>query len=253
MTTKFHVLACTIVLALSTLTLNAQAAPLVFDANVTPDVIFGSGNLNGGFTVDQDNGVEIGLRGKLRHNAAGAPENTFNSNGDGTYTFNSGVAPTQTFPTAEWSFEWSINSDYLGTSGVKLDDLTYALSLDSDPGPGVTATPFDPINGPFWDHSTGNNGTDSSNDNVAANAGDYAANIAADNVAQNSWKPHWYIPGFNPTVNGTYTISLTALSGGSPVASSSIDVITVPEPGTFALAGLAGLIGTLAVRRRRAQ
>ncbi|MEQ8837455.1 MAG: hypothetical protein RID07_11680, partial [Lacipirellulaceae bacterium] len=81
----------------------SASAVTSFDQNVTPDVIFGSGNANGGFTVDTDNGVELGLRAKLRHNAVGAPENTFNSNGDGTYTFKSGVAPTQSFPTAEWS------------------------------------------------------------------------------------------------------------------------------------------------------
>lgn len=90
-------------LSLSLGTGNQAAAALLYDQNVTPTVIFGSGNLNGSFTRDRRNGVELGLRAKLRHNAAGRPENTFNSNGDGTYSFAAGVAPTKTSPTAVWS------------------------------------------------------------------------------------------------------------------------------------------------------
>ena len=116
---------------------------LLFDENVTPDVIFGSGNTNGSFTVDRANNVELGLRGKLRHNALGQPENTFNSNGDGTYNFAAGVAPLQSAPTAVWSVEWSINSDFTdqsGTPGRALKDLTYLLSFDTDPSLGSTST-----------------------------------------------------------------------------------------------------------------
>src|SRR6056297_387646 len=67
------------------LALSAGAASAT---SVTPDIIFGDGNDNGSFTVDRSNNIEIGLRAKLRYNLAGVPENTFNSNGDGTYSFN---------------------------------------------------------------------------------------------------------------------------------------------------------------------
>lgn len=43
-------------------TTGIAAAGQLFDANVTGDVIFGDGNANGGFSVNQDNGLEIGLR-----------------------------------------------------------------------------------------------------------------------------------------------------------------------------------------------
>lgn len=109
---------------------SGHAMGLQFDQLVTPDVIFGDGNANGAFTVDRSNGVELGLRGKLRHDGSGLPQNVFNSNGDGTYSFDAGVAPGQSFPTAVWSFEWSVNTDFDGTSGYMLDDLTYALGLD---------------------------------------------------------------------------------------------------------------------------
>ncbi len=88
----------------------SASAVIMYDENATPDVIFGSGNANGSFTVDRANGAELGLRGKLRHNGSGLAENTFKSNGDGTYSFAAGVAPTQSSPTAVWSFEWTIRN-----------------------------------------------------------------------------------------------------------------------------------------------
>lgn len=258
------------------------SSALMFDQNVTPDVIFGSGNANGSFTTDTRNNVEIGLRGKLRHDATGAPANTFNSNGDGTYSFAAGVAPTQAFPTAVWSFEWSINTDLSGTSGVKLNGLTYRLGLDTDTSTATNfSIMFDPIhaNDPHplggvncWDHSMGNNSTangagvevlaaDCRSGVVAAKiaaAVQYAANIGTYNVAQNSWKAHWFFgPGFDPTVDATYDIYLAAFNpNGAEVARSQIQIIVgrggaeVPAPATLALLGL-GMLGLGAVRRYR--
>lgn len=235
----------------------SQAA-ITYDDDVTPGVIFGSGNANGGFTVDRQNGVELGLRGKLRHNASGLPENTFNSNGDGTYTFEAGVAPTQSYPTGVWSFEWSINTDYLGTSGSKLSDYTYELSLDQDRGPGVDPLVFDPINDVnpgnsmvLWDHSMGDNSTANGAGVEAGDASTYATNLGTYNVAQQSWKPNWFIPDFDPTKKGEYTISLTAFDGLNAVASSSIVINAIPEPGSIALLSLGGLFGTAVYLRRR--
>ena len=58
------------------------------------------------------------MRGKQRFNT---PANTFNSNGDGTYTFEA-VAATSgagwiTTATPIWNFDWSVNTDYDGSSG----------------------------------------------------------------------------------------------------------------------------------------
>ncbi len=243
----------------------SASAALMFDQDVTNNVIMGTGITNGAFTTDRANGVEVGLRAKLRHNAAGAAENTFNSNGDGTYSFAAGVAPTQAAPTGVWSFEWSINSSYDGTGGA-LNSLTYMLSLDTDPSAAVSFLTFDPINDinpgsgvVAWDHSIGDNTTAESAgaETTSVDTIGYGAAISANNLAQNSWKPHWFIPGFDPTLDGTYDFALTAKNlNGATVASTSIQVIvgagaTIPEPGTIAIL-MTGLLG-LAARKKFAK
>lgn len=244
---------------------NASAA--LFDQNITPDAIFGSGNANGGWTVETAGGVELGLRAKVRFNDMNLPENTFNSNGDGTYTFDAGLPPSGfgfapgSSSTAVWNFEWSINSDVDGTANRVLDELTYLLEIDFDPTAGTNFLPFDPINVPSpnsADHAIGTNATgNGGGTSVTNNPADrpaYLNLIAANNVAQNSWNMEFFDNAgggfpFDGAQTGEYTIRLTAFGVAGPLASTEIVVNAVPEP-TSAVLGLLGLAGVASRRRR---
>lgn len=221
-------------LGLASVSLLAMALPsqgaMAFNQNVTPNILFGEGNANGFFTVDKDNGVELGLRAKIRY------QGVYNSDGAGTYSF---------LPTDNWNVEWSINSDYEGTTGTKLSGLTYVLT-GYFYGSNVA---YDPVNVLIADHGIGDNSTaNGAGDNDGARTPvSYASLIAANNVAQNSWRSLMYAPG-------SYVYTLEAFKEGNLVASTSItvEVAPVPEP-TTVLAGALLLIpfGVSAMRRLR--
>lgn len=227
-------------------------AAVLFDQDITPDVIFGSGNVNGSYTVwtstYSGDGIELGLRAKLRHDVNGNPQAIFNSNGSGTYTFEAGVAPTQLFPTGVWSFDWSINSSSI--AGTRpLDTFTYQMSLVDNLGASTGTVTFDLVNeaNPAND-ALGNNST--VNGGGTVDSANYATNIGIFNVAQNSSKAHWVMPTYDPNDMGVYTISLAAFDGATQIAEVSIDVEVIPEP-SQALVGLLCVAGVFLRRRQR--
>jgi len=213
----------------------AAHAAVTYDDVVTPEVLFGAGNANGGFTVDRANGVELGLRGKVRFPV---PANVFNSNGDGTYEFQAGIFNGTENP--QWAFEWAINSNYDGTGGP-LSAYTFSLEMDFDPGAGTNFLAWDhvsaptaaipyavPVNPGFYDHSIGTNATANGAGVEAANPAAYAALLAGNNVAQNSWRYTFYDGApylFDANATGTYDIRLTAYQGVTQVAQVTIQIL----------------------------
>ncbi len=206
------------------------ADALTFDANVTPDVIFGSGNSNGYFTVDQGGGVELGIRAKIPYTGV------IHSNGDGTYSYTLAELLAAD-PSQRWNFDWTVNTDFPGSSGMKIDDFTYRLGIDFDPSQGTDFLEFDPItpnapplNAAFFDHSIGDNFTLNGAGTEAADSATYAGLIANNNVCQQSWR-HAFFPihptlTYDPTIDGTYDIYLNAYDGANNlVASTTIQVI----------------------------
>ena len=106
----------------------------------SPNVIFGSGNEDGQFSKSTANGIELGLRGKLRYNEGCLAENTFNRIANAGYNFPKGNPAAcsgmdDNRPT--WSYEFSINSDVGcdvagGDACTPLDAYDYHIQLDDD-------------------------------------------------------------------------------------------------------------------------
>jgi len=125
----------------------ALAAPVNGTGNITANVLFGSGNANGSWTGVNTGAVELALRGKLRYDNAGNPQNTFNYDGDRTYTFDPANSAPQN-GNAIFNFEFAINTDVTDTDGTPdkaVGAYIYELTADSDPS--VAVSPFDI--GPF--------------------------------------------------------------------------------------------------------
>ncbi|MBA4343357.1 MAG: hypothetical protein C0423_14570 [Methylibium sp.] len=251
--------------ALASVAATAQAS-LSYDQNVTSNVIAGTGIGNGGFTVDKANGLEIGLRARVRYPS---PTNVTNSNGNGSYNHAvGGFGPGNA--RASWNFDWSINT---GTAAISA--YTYRIGIDYDAGLGTNYRVFDPLNSvnpnpaagglALWDHSFGNSGTaqgagvEATGVDLATFLASYNALESSNSLVQNSWNLAFYSDAshlFDPNLNGNYSIYLEAFNAnGGLLARSEIDVIvgtgTVPEPGSLVLAlgALGGLL--LAARRRR--
>lgn len=205
---------------------------IAFDQNVTPEVIFGSGNANGSFTVDRTGSLELGLRAKERYPT---PSNTFNSNGAGKYTFSTGHSVANP-DRPLWNFEWSVNTNYDAVGSDVLSSLTYRIDIDYDPAVGTTNfQSFDLISTDgtfFWDHAIGDNSTGNGGGTSATDILSYTTLVDNNNVAQNSWSLGFFDDGSHvslPDVGGEYDIVLTAFRAGVPIGSTSIVVAAVPE------------------------
>lgn len=216
--------------AIFSLFLSFSVSALVeYDQNVTPEVIFGSGNSNGSFTTDRRNGVELGLRAKIPF------VGTTNSNGDGSYSFTLDETDhdNDSGTDRRWNFEFSVNTNYNGSSGNNIDQYTYEIGVDGDPGDGTDFLVFDPITPtmtqPFYDHSIGDNATANGLGAEATDSASYLNLISSNNLLQQSWR-HAFFPfspldTYNPNSPGTYDVYMVVRLAGIEVARTDIKVI----------------------------
>jgi len=249
------------ILAVAILTALGAASPayaLLFDQNITPHVIFATGIPSGGWTVDRANGVELGLRARLRS------QPTVNSNGDGTYSFTPGLTSGNM---ALWNYDFAVNVNFDGLSNpnLSLGLVDILLSVDTNPGLGTSFVTFDIFgvkNGGnglgFTDNAVGNNGTPIGGGTPTNNRNTIGPAIVAQNSENLASGNPPFTPPFDANAAGIYDFQLTATKSGDSAVLATTKMRVIVKAAAISaqasmglfLFGLAALVG-LQWRRHR--
>jgi hypothetical protein len=202
------------------------------DGSGSPGWYDGMGNPNGGFTVDTENGIELGLRAKLRQspNVIDSPTNL--------YVVPAGLQPSS--PThATWNYEFSIDLAPLGvSSGLVLGNIANSTTLTiTDVSTGATNT-VNPLT--YWGDDSGFGPTKT------------VPETPTEWGVQQSENPLFadfpLAASYNPNSPDLYRFDLTVNNPSGPgVLASDTMFVSVPEPASFSLIG----VGALALLRRK--
>ncbi len=218
----------------------------LFDQDVTPDILYGSGNSNGSFVRSVSNNVEVGLRIKDRF----VGDN--HSNGDGTYSPEVGFFSGDSGP-AIWNYDFAINLNQDGGGSPRLfDEVSIELQIDLDPSPGTSFLTFDPLS--VWtDNAYGDNTTANGDGDDSAETNANLGSSSNFYITQNSQNIGWLFNTlgdtlFDVTQNGTYDFRLVVSDlNNNVLAQTAMQVLagTGGEAGDREIAALRFLDGNL--------
>ena len=235
----------TILFALLTALIAPAAQADVYSfGGVTPDVIYGSGNTNDYWGIYTENGIELGMRARVRG------EDTYNVTLAQTYIHEAG-SPDGT--AATWDFDFAANVGTRNLENTRID-----LWIDLDPTTGVNYFELEDIFTHFSDNEVGTAATGSGG-GLEYSAETGGTTLADYTVVQNSLNLGELGLVFDPYVSGTYDFLLHASNISNPsnefkidTAWMQVEVVAVPEPATIViLLQLAALSIAIGRNRRR--
>jgi hypothetical protein len=212
-----------------------------------PGWYLGTGNPNGGFTVATSNGIELGLRAKLRQNGSVIHPDITNTytvpNGPETLATSGGVGSNPN--DAAWNYEFSIDLRPLDVGSLTLADITANTSLTiTDLTTLAAPQSVNPLT--YWGDDVG-----------YGSLGQTSTSNGAEWGAQNSENPAFAsfpLAGYklNNTDNYSFTLNVEN-TAGSLLATDTINVDVVPTPLPASVSmGLVLLGGLFVVTKRRA-
>ncbi len=201
-----------------------------------PGVYFGSGNPNGGFTVQNADGIELGLRAKFYNDGVIHP--TLGN----LYDVPAGVSPFKS-TRADWNFEFSIDLRPGGVGSLTLNDIIASLTISDTHGHTNTIDPL-----ALDDATYGSSGVQNGNSVHLTDWG-----------AQNSENMLFgFLPSYDVNAADTYTFTLNVTDKtNSIVTTDFIDVRVNPTPapatlwgGGIAMLTMLGLAGGKRLMRK---